>query len=62
MTTAFHVNTGSRHIVMPGARNRNVVVITFTPDIRVDTATIASPRINRSGATPGEYRGPDSGG
>jgi hypothetical protein len=54
VTTTFQVKMGRRHIVIPGARIRNVVVITFTPDIRVEIATRASPRISRSGPTPGE--------
>ena len=54
MTTMFQVKIGRRHIVMPGARIRNVVVMTLTPDSRVEIATSASPRIHRSGPTPGE--------
>ena len=54
VTTMFQVKIGRRHIVMPGARIRNVVVMTLTPDSRVEIATSASPRINRSGPTPGE--------
>ena len=50
----FQVKIGRRHIVMPGARIRNVVVMTLTPDSSVEIATSASPRINRSGPTPGE--------
>jgi hypothetical protein len=50
----FQVKIGRRHIVMPGARIRNVVVMTLTPDSSVEIATNASPRINRSGPTPGE--------
>ena len=62
MTTTFQVKIGSRHIVMPGARIRNIVVRTFTPHQRCEIATSASPRIHRSAPTPGEHRASDSGG
>ena len=54
VTTMFQVKIGRRHIVMPGARIRKVVVMTLTPDSNVEIATRARPRINRSGPTPGE--------
>ena len=55
MTTMFQVKIGRRHIVMPGARIRNVVVITLTPDSSVEIATSARPEDQQvDGPTPGE--------
>jgi hypothetical protein len=62
VTIMFHVKIGTRHIVIPGARRKNTVVRMFSPDSNVETATRPTPRIHRSGPTPGDHRASESGG
>ena len=62
VTTEFHVKIGRRHIVMPGARRRNVVVRRLIAVRIEETLVSASPINHRSSPVPGEKRAPESGG
>src|SRR5690348_9516384 len=57
----FHVNSGIRHIVMPGARSMNTVAIRFTA-VMIEAMLVSStPMIHMSMPGPGLPVGPDSG-
>ncbi len=55
------VNTGSRHIVMPGQRRQMMVVIMLTPPRMVPRPAMTRPMIHRSPPAPGELVALDSG-
>ena len=61
VTSMFQVKIGIRNIVMPGARSMKIVVTRFTAPRTPAVLVTATPTIQRSGPTPGEYMAPESG-
>ena len=61
VSSTFHVNTGIRNMVMPGARIVRMVVMKFTAPRIVPTPPRAKPRIHRSAPMFGENSAPDRG-
>src|SRR6266496_2600088 len=53
VTIMFQQNKDSRHMVMPGARSRNVVAIRLTAVMIEDTLVRRIPMIHMSGPAPG---------
>ena len=61
VTSTVQVNSGSRHIVMPGARSVMIVVMKLTAPRMVPNPPSVSPSAHRSPASPGLYAALDSG-